>query len=294
MTGVHDPQEYKRALRREARFWARGDPLSELWFARGATDPITRYASRLVTGDAGKLWFRLIEGSGPFRRACSLGSGMSLVERELARLGVVDTWDLYDLSPRVLRRAKRSMGRHRRRVTTHAADINRVSLRRNAYDLVLCFTSLHHFVELERILDEIAGALTQNGLLLVWDFVGENRMQWSAARIAFQQALLDDVPAEFWVSPDARIKPTDTLTMSPFEAVRSADIPALLQERFRPESWITFCGALVPLLLYLRTEDLDRARPDILERLFEVDLELSRNPSPDFVNPQLCALLRGL
>ena len=147
---------------------------------------------------------------------------------------------------------------------------------------------------LERILDEIAGSLTRNGLLLVWDFVGENRMQWSAARIEFQQALLEDVPAEFRVSTDARIEPTDTLTVSPFEAVRSADIPVLLRGRFRPEYWKTFCGALVPLLLYLRAEDLERARPDILERLFEVDRELSENPSPDFVNPQLCALLRRL
>jgi SAM-dependent methyltransferase len=217
---------------------------------------------------------------------------VGLVERELTRLGVVNTWDLYDLSPRVLRRAKRSMGMHRRRVTTHVADINRVTLRHDAYNLILCFTSLHHFVELERILDEIAGALTRNGLFLVWDFVGENRMQWSEARIAFQQALLEDIPAEFRVSPDARIKPTDTLTMSPFDAVRSADIPALLRARFRPECWKTFCGALVPLLLYLRAEDIERARPDILERLFIVDRELSDNPSPDFVNPVLCALLR--
>ena len=293
MTGVHDLKEYKRALRREARCWSGGDPLSTLCFQK-RPDRIARYQNELVTGDPEKPWFRLIENSGGFSRACSLGSGASLVERELMRLGVVDTWELYDLSSRVLRRAKWSMGRYRHRVTTHMADVNRVSLTRNSYDLILCFTSLHHFVELERILDEIAGALTQGGLFLLWDFVGENRMQWSQARIAFQQALLEEVPAQFRVSPDARIEPADTSIMSPFEAVRSADTPELLRERFRPELWITLCGALVPLLLYLRFGDLEHTRPDVLEELVRVDRELAENPSPHFVNPVLCALLRRL
>lgn len=103
---------------------------------------------------------------------------------------------------------------------------------------------------LERVLDEIACALTADGSFLVWEFVGENRLQWSEARIAFQQALLEDVPAEFRVSPDARIKPTDTLTMSPFEAVRSAGILALLQARFPPgvlENVLQGVGSVVAL-----------------------------------------------
>jgi hypothetical protein len=149
-------------------------------------------------------------------------------------------------------------------------------------------------VELEHILDEIAGALTEGGLFLVLDFVGENRMQWSEARIAFQQTILEEVPEEFRVSPDARIEPADTAPMSPFEAVRSADIPALLRERFRPELWITLCGAFVPLLLYLRVDDLERERPDILDEILRRDRELSENPSPHFSNPVLFALMRRL
>lgn len=283
--------QYRRRLHREARFWSRGDPLSELWFHKGATHYIARYTNELVTGEPGKPWFELIGDSGCFRRGCSLGSGTSFVERELMRLRVVDTWDLYDLSPRVLRRAKRRMGTYSTSVTTHVADVNRVKLPADGYDLILCFTSLHHFVELERVLDEISQALTEDGLFVVWDFVGENRMQWSAPRIGFQQALLEEVPKEFRVSADARIEPPDISTLSPFEAVRSADIPALLQERFHPEFWKSFCGALVPLLLYLRIEDVERARPDILDRITKIDRELSENPSPHFVNPQLCALL---
>jgi SAM-dependent methyltransferase len=262
-----------------------------VWF-RKRPDPVVRYQNELVTGDPGKPWFRLIEDSGGFRRACSLGSGASLAERELMRLGVVDSWDLYDISPWVLRRATLSMGRYWRRVSTHVADVNFVTLPRDAYDLVLCNASLHHFVELERVLDQIAGALNESGLFLVWEYVGENRLQWSEARIAFQQALLDEVPEEFRVSPDARLEPADTAPMSPFEAVRSADIPALLQERFHPEFWKTFGGALAPLVWSLRVDDMAHARPDVLDRLFQIDRELSEKPSDDFVNPVLCALLR--
>jgi len=289
--GVMDHQEYKKALRREARCWRGVHWISKAWFSKHP-DRLVRYQNELVTGDPDKPWFRLIENSGRFRRACSLGSGASLVERELMRLGVVDTWDLYDISPVVLFRAKLGMGRYWRRVTTHVADVNRVSLPPNAYDLILCNACLHHFVELERVLDEIARALTDDGLLLVWEFVGENRLQWSEARIASQQALLDEVPEESLVSPDARIQRPDVSTLSPFEAVRSADIPALLKERFRPEFWKTFCGAVVPLFFCVRVEDLERARPDVLERIFQIDRELSESPSPHFVNPVLCALLR--
>jgi len=261
------------------------------WF-QNPPGRVARYQNKLLTGDEYKPWFRLIEESGPFRRACSLGSGASYIERELIRRGAVGSWDLYDLSSRALRHAKWSMGIYWRRVRTHVADVNRVSLPPETYDLVLCNSCLHHFVELERILDEIAKALTDDGLVAVWDFVGENRLQWVEARIAFQQKLLDGVPAEFRISPDARIERPDMATLSPFEAVRSEEIPALLQERFRPEFWKTMCGALCPLGLYFRTGDLERARPDILDEIIRKDRELAENPSAQFVNPVLCALLR--
>lgn len=291
MSEVMDPKEYKRALRSEARRWARGDPLSTQWFQKHP-GRIVNYVNELMTGDPGKPWFRLIADSGRFREACSLGSGASRIERELMRLGAVDRWDLYDISQLVLCRAKLGMGRNWHRVTTHVADVNRLTLPRNAYDLILCNACLHHFVELERILDEISQALTEDGLLAVWEFVGEKQLQWSEARIEFQHALLDEVPEELRASPDARILRPDISTLSPFEAIRSDDIPALLQERFRPEFWKTFCGALAPLAFCIRIDHLERDRPDILDRIFEVDRQLSENPSPDFVNPVLCALLR--
>ena len=292
MSAIIDPQEHDEALRREASCTDRGFHfIAERWF-RKHPDRLVRYQNGLVTGDPDKPWFRLVERYGPFHRACSLASGASLVERALMRSRVVEAWDLYDISRRVLRRAKWSMGRHWRRVTTHVADVNRVTLPPDAYDLILCHSALHHFVELERVLDEIARALTADGLLFVWEFVGENRVQWSEARIAFQQGLLDEVPMECRVSPDVRIRPPDTSTLSPFEAVRSADIPALLEDRFRPEFWKTFCGAVVPLFFFVRVDDLERARPDVLERIIRIDRELSENPSPHFVNPLLCALLR--
>jgi SAM-dependent methyltransferase len=210
------------------------------------------------------------------------------------RLGAVDRWDLYDLSRLVMFRAKLSMGTYWRRVTTHVADVNRASLPHNTYDLILCNACLHHFVELERILDEISAALTEGGLLAVWEFVGEKRLQWCEARMAFQNALLDEVPEGFRAGSESRIRRPDVSTLSPFEAVRSDDIPALLQERFRPEFWKTFCGALAPLALSLRIDHMQRARPDILERILETDKKLSEKPSADFVNPMLCALLRRL
>ena len=286
-----DPEEYKRALRSEAQRWFRGDHYSTVWFQK-RPGRIVHYTNQLLTGDPEKPWFRMIADSGPFRRACSLGSGASQIERELTRLGAVDRWDLYDISRLVMFRAKLSMGRHWRRVNTHVTDVNRVSLPQNTYDLILCNACLHHFVELERIMDEISAALTEEGLLAVWEFVGEKRLQWCEARLAFQNALLDEVPEEFRASSDARILRPEISMLSPFEAARSDDIPALLQERFRPEFWTTFCGALAPLALSLRIDHIERVRPEILERILETDKELSENPSADFANPMLCALLR--
>ena len=291
MTGPRHPQNYRKTLQREARHWSRGDPLQTAWFQK-EPGRVTRYVNQLLTGDHYKPWFRLIEDRGPFRRACSLGSGASLIEGELIRHGAVATWELYDLSSRALRRARWSMRRHWRRVSTHVADVNRLTLARDSYDLILCNSCLHHFVELERILDEIAKALTDDGLLAVYDFVGETRLQWSEVHIAFQQALLETVPQEFRISPDARIEPPEVSTLSPFEAIRSAEIPALLQERFRPEFWKTLGGALFPLALYLGAGDLERARPDVVDEIIKKDRELSENPSPHFPNPVLCALLR--
>jgi hypothetical protein len=45
-------------------------------------------------------------------------------------------------------------------VVTHVADANRGTLPSDTCDLVLCHACLHHFVELERVLDEIGRELS--------------------------------------------------------------------------------------------------------------------------------------
>src|SRR4029077_12081108 len=101
--------------------------------------------------------------------------------------------DVYDVSPGMLSRMRRGMPRSVRFVR---ADLNFVRLPRDAYDVIWSSGTLHHLVNLEHLLDEVARALRPGGLFAVHDFVGESRFRYDPHRLARANAALRDVPVQ--------------------------------------------------------------------------------------------------
>lgn len=120
-----------------------------------------------------------------------------------------------------------------------AANPNALRLPRGAYDLVFACHALHQVVALERLLDEAYAALTPDGLFVVEGFVGPSRFQWTEAQMRLVETILSCVPERLrtlpWGVPktsEGRPDRAAVTAQSPFEAIRSSEIVALVRQRF--------------------------------------------------------------
>jgi SAM-dependent methyltransferase len=113
----------------------------------------------------------------------SLGAGDCSIELEVAQQlldrGVEDfEIHAFELSEPLVERA-RSASRHlERHLRIVACDINDYEIE-GTYDGMMAHHSLHHFVNLERIFDNVKRVLAPNGNFVVWDMIGRNgHMRW--------------------------------------------------------------------------------------------------------------------
>jgi SAM-dependent methyltransferase len=108
------------------------------------------------------------------------------------------------------------------------------------YDLVIAEGALHHFFPMRSTLGKIKNLLKPGGLLVVNDFVGPSRFQWTARQLQAANAMLALIPEAYkrcW--PDGKIKKMiaapGRLRMKladPSEAAESSLIRPLLAEMF--------------------------------------------------------------
>jgi len=62
-------------------------------------------------------------------------------------------------------------------------DLNFIKLPENEYDIVYCHGVLHHIINLEYLLEQLYKTLKPHGVLVVYEFVGESKWQWSEKRL---------------------------------------------------------------------------------------------------------------
>ena len=70
--------------------------------------------------------------------------------------------------------------------------------------MVLALNSLHHFNHLGETMRLIARALGPGGLLIMDEYVGPSRFQWTSAQMRAANALLAALPEHRRPSPTAR------------------------------------------------------------------------------------------
>jgi SAM-dependent methyltransferase len=128
----------------------------------------------------------------------------------------------------------------------------------NLYDLVITEGALHHFYPMRAALERIKNLLKPGGLLIVNDFAGPSRFQWTARQLRAANAMLALIPAAYrkrW--PDGGIKKKidapGRLRMKladPSEAAESSLILPLLRETFTPLEIKNKGGTLVCLVFF--------------------------------------------
>jgi len=232
-------------------------------------------------------------------KIASLGCGSGHLERSLISINCSFSNIVgYEINPTLVRFANDEI--KRLGVTTVSyieSDLNNISIT-EPYDLIIFFHSLHHVENLEHCLDEVYGSLTKDGLVLVVDFVGPDRFQWTDKQIGYAQDLLNLLPdylkkdcsrnAEIIKKEIIRPSIKSVVSGDPSEAIRSSDIMDLLYAKYKVIEHKPMGGTILNLLFSAIAGNFDE-RDDLMRSLIlsfqkyeETLMHISEIPS-DFV-----------
>ncbi len=221
-----------------------------------------------ISGDPDMGWMEWLRHKfvpEPARAGLVLGCGGGNLERKAASLGLCRNFLGIDISPQAIEVARALAEREGfPEFRYEAADANYAILERDSLDLILADMSLHHIARLEHLLTEFAGALRRGGLLVLNEFVGPSRFQWTDPQLRVATAAIRSLPlrlrrnrnfvkwkriAKPWVCKAKRWSPGRVARMDPSESVRSEEIPALVEARFDMVQRADYGGGLLALVL---------------------------------------------
>lgn len=201
---------------------------------------------------------RRLDVRAPAERALVLGSGLGEGLFHLVHGGFVRRVHGIDIAPKAIEAARASAVRHglERDVTFEVGDFHECALEEGAFDLVLMVMSLHHALDLERVLARIVRALKPAGACIVNEYVGPDRWQFTARQLVLVNAMLAMLPRRLRRKGDGTHKPSlrrptiaQMIAMDPSEAAHSADIPAAFARHFELLVRVDYGGGVaVPVL----------------------------------------------
>jgi 2-polyprenyl-3-methyl-5-hydroxy-6-metoxy-1,4-benzoquinol methylase len=217
----------------------------------------------------------------PGVRLLSLGCGPGGVELMLS--GEAPEAEIHgmDLNGALLAKGRANAAAGGHNVTFEQTDLNRVELPRAAYDIVFCHASLHHILELERVLDQVKQSLRGGGCLITVDIISRSgyRMWPETRRVAAN--IFRTLPEPFrlnhtayplkWV--DEKIWEEDTRGKG-MECARSEEILPLLRQRFHEQTFAGYQSLSRRFLNTMYGPNYDLSRPldrAILDWIWELD-----------------------
>jgi len=136
---------------------------------------------------------------GKKRRALALGCGSGHRELDWARRGVFDEILGLDLAPdRIARANDRAAEQNLSSIVRfEVTDVHALQARAEKFDVVLFEHSLHHLSDVKGVLTRIKTILAPDGLLVVDEFIGPRRFQWTRKQLALADGLMLGIPARY-------------------------------------------------------------------------------------------------
>jgi 2-polyprenyl-3-methyl-5-hydroxy-6-metoxy-1,4-benzoquinol methylase len=172
------------------------------------------------------------------KNGLSLACGSGRAERGLMQAGICDSFHAIDISDTALTEARQLAKKQQFNITYEQADLNELKLDHKSYDLVVTQNCLHHVLRLEDLAEKIHLSLRPAGLLWVHDYIGETQFQYEDERLEIVNKILSILPEKYRVdSVNKRviskiIRRMPGTLISPFEAIRSAEIMPVFLEYF--------------------------------------------------------------
>lgn len=192
------------------------------------------------------------------RVALSLGCGAGEKEIYWAKLNVFECITGMDISPNRINLAKKnaSLEGLSNRVNFIVGDVNKKSLGEQKFDVIIFEHSLHHFKDISNLLQYIKSLLKPGGYLLLDEYVGPKRFQWTKRQIKFADEVLKSIPEKFRCI-GSRVKSRNLLAgevlmwlNDPSEAVDSCSIRSELERQFKILQRCDYGGTLAHLIFH--------------------------------------------
>jgi len=171
----------------------------------------------------------------------SIGCGEGFHDRNFAKQGCFSQIDGVDISSESIRNAVQSAKEYNVDINYFQGDFKKMKLDNNSYDVILFSSSLHHFGDVETTLQQdVKPLLKQNGIVVIYEFTGPNRLQWTKDQLDKANELLRNLPRKFKVLYDkSSVKKKvyrpgllRMLLVDPSEAIDSESIVPSLNKHF--------------------------------------------------------------
>lgn len=217
-----------------------------------ASTSVLMHLNERSTGDPARDWLsswahRYFAGTD--LRVLVLGCGEGWLERGIAEWPFVASIDAVDAAEEAVERARAQGGP---KIHYGVVDLNRATLERNAYDVVVAHSILHHIENLEHAFEEIEQAMKPDATLIVNEYVGPNRFQFSDRALSIMNELLACLPPTLRGDYERKDRPSSKFIIEhdPTEAVRSEDLVPTIEQRFEVLERNPLGGTILMHLLY--------------------------------------------
>ncbi len=257
---------------------------------------IPQVASRqglLITGSPDKSTYSYVAEkylSADRLKALSLGSGSGTREIAWAETGKFERIVGIDVSDERVETARSVVAK-----TPHAGviefvqgDVMQRGFQDGSFDVVIAEGILHHLSPVDSAVGKIRRCLRPGGLMVVNEYVGPDRFQWTESQVRYCNALLTLLPAELRKYRGTRFAKSHvfrpgTLSMvmyDPSEAIESSKIIDAVENKFRIVERKDYGGTILqPLLKDIAHNFTDRmpAGEEALQLLFAAEDFLMRS-----------------
>lgn len=145
-----------------------------------------------------------------------------------------------DINGVILEQAVREAAKRDVKFTKKVQDINKIELEPNSYDVIVAYSALHHFIELNHIAHVVNLALVPDGIFVTVDIPTRNGYLMWDETYEIVCAIFQVLPPKFKIGHDGYKKPTyvdhyenKDYSKGSFECIRSEDIIPALRAHLR-------------------------------------------------------------
>lgn len=226
---------------RIASKWDNYESVSDFWVIPEITDKWNEIISgnpKVIYEDY--VYEKYLKGKSNLK-LLSVGCGEGFHDRNFAKYDCFESVLGLDYSPESIRVAKEKAQEKNYNVNYECGDFyERVFYEK--YDVILFSSSLHHFDSIDFFLEnKIKPLLNDNGILVIFEYIGPNRLQWRKSQLKRSNELLKQIPLKYRIYYDGATvknkvyKPgyLRMLMVDPSEAIDSEAILPALHKHFK-------------------------------------------------------------